>query len=159
MSIRVQPGVGGSFDVKQRHHARSDDGTGYATIDDPAMQRFVLAAAFAALLTHARPASAHPVPFSYLDLHIVPGSVELSLVVHMFDLGHDLQIEPADRLLDPAFLATKQDALVDLLAPRIHLFADGMALTPASWSVAEPLAERQSVRIRAKYTVQGSPGT
>ena len=32
------------------------------------MQRFVLAAAIAALLAYATPASAHPVPFSYLDL-------------------------------------------------------------------------------------------
>jgi len=123
------------------------------------MQRFVLAAAVAALFVHAVPASAHPVPFSYLDLHLQPGSVDLSIVVHMFDVGHDLQIDPADRLLDSAFLATKQDALVALLAPRIHLAADGMPLSPVSWSAAEPLPERQSVRIRVRYDVPGAPGT
>src|SRR5262245_38212979 len=123
------------------------------------MQRLVLAAAIAAFFAQAAPASAHPVPFSYLDLRLEPGMVELSIVVHMFDVGHDLQIDPADRLLDGAFLATKQDALVGLIAPRIHLFADGAALTPVEWSPAEPLPDRQSVRIRAKYEVRGAPGT
>src|SRR5262245_2866082 len=123
------------------------------------MQRLVFAAAIAAFFTQAAPASAHPVPFSYLDLHLEPGIVELSIVVHMFDVGHDLQIDPADRLLDGAFLATKQDALVGLIAPRIHLFADGAALAPVAWSPAEPLPDRQSVRIRASYEVRGAPGT
>jgi len=123
------------------------------------MQRFVLAAAVAALVVHPRPVFAHPVPFSYLDLHLQPGSIELSIVVHMFDAGHDLQVDPADRLLDPAFLATKQDALVGLLAPRIQLSGDGTPLVPVSWSAAEPLPERQSVRIRARYDVKGSQGT
>src|SRR5262245_38554953 len=123
------------------------------------MQRLVFAAAIAAFFTQAAPASAHPVPFSYLDLHLEPGIVELSIVVHMFDVGHDLQIDPADRLLDSAFLATKQDALVALLAPRIHLAADGTPLLPVSWSAAEPLPERQSVRIRVRYDVPGAPGT
>jgi hydrogenase/urease accessory protein HupE len=124
-----------------------------------AMQRLVLAAAIAAFLTPATPASAHPVPFSYLDLQLRPGSVELSIVVHMFDVGHDLQVEPADRLLDRTFLATKQDALVNLLASRIRLMADGTTLVPMSWSAAEPLPDRQSVRIRTKYEVHGTPGT
>jgi hydrogenase/urease accessory protein HupE len=134
-------------------------GTGYVTIDPPGMQRFVLTAAVAAFFVQATPASAHPVPFSYLDLHLQPGSVELSIVVHMFDAGHDLQVDPADRLLDPAFLATKQEALIGLLAPRIQVSGDGTPLVPLSWSAAEALPDRQSVRIRATYEVKGTPGT
>src|SRR6476660_7075029 len=137
---------------------RQDRGTGYVTIDPQAMKRLALAAAIAALLIQAAPAFAHPVPFSYLDLHLQPGSVELSIVVHMFDVGHDLQVDPADRLLDSAFLATKQDALVALLAPRIHVIVDGTSLAPTTWSAAEPLPERQSMRIRARYDVAGAPG-
>ena len=49
-----------------------------------------------------RSASAHPVPFSYLDLRIQDDAIEGSLVVHMFDAGHDLNVEPPDRLLDLA---------------------------------------------------------
>jgi hydrogenase/urease accessory protein HupE len=62
-------------------------------------------------------------------------------------------------LLDSAFLATKHAAIVALLAPRIHVIADGVALMPVAWSAAEPLPERQSVRIRATYEVPGAPGT
>jgi|KBSSwiStaDraftv2_1062776.scaffolds.fasta_scaffold14223_5 hydrogenase/urease accessory protein HupE len=123
------------------------------------MKPLALAATIAALLSHATSVAAHPVPFSYLDLRLQPGSVELSIVVHMFDAGHDLQVDPADRLLDAAFLASKQDALVALLAPRVQLSADGVALVPVSWSAAEPLPERQSIRIVTRYNVQGAPGT
>lgn len=122
------------------------------------MKRLVLAASIAALLAQATPASAHPVPFSYLDLHLQPGAVDLSIVVHMFDVGHDLQVDPADRLLDSAFLATKSDALIALLAPRIQLTADGTSLVPVSWSPAEALPDRQSVRLKAHYEVHGAPG-
>jgi hydrogenase/urease accessory protein HupE len=122
------------------------------------MKRLALAAAIAALLIQAAPAFAHPVPFSYLDLHLQPGSVELSIVVHMFDVGHDLQVDPADRLLDSAFLATKRDALIALLAPRIQLTADGTTLGPVTWSPAEALPDRQSVRLKATYEVRGAPG-
>lgn len=123
------------------------------------MRTLVLALSIAGLITLATPASAHPAPFSYLDLRLQPGSLELSVVVHMFDAGHDLQVDPADRLLDTAFLATKSDALIAMLSPRIQLTADGTTLGPASWSPAEPLPDRQSVRLTAKYEVRGAPGT
>src|SRR5581483_11513654 len=45
------------------------------------------------------PADAHPVPFSYLDLRVERDAIEGTLVVHIFDAGHDLNVEPADRLL------------------------------------------------------------
>src|SRR3954471_19383096 len=52
-----------------------------------------------AVFSLARPVAAHPVPFSYLDVQVQPSSVEVSLVAHIFDLAHDLQISPSDRLL------------------------------------------------------------
>ena len=122
------------------------------------MKPLAIAAVFAVLILHSTSAAGHPVPFSYLDLRLEAGTVDLSIVVHMFDAGHDLQVDPADRLLDAAFLATKQDALVALLAPRIQLAADGKTLMPVSWSAAEPLPERQSLRITTKYQFQGAPG-
>ena len=138
--VRGNARVGGSVNANRRHHAVRYVEPNTLPLTPPprqarnarapkvcVMQRYVLAAAIAAFVTQATPAVAHPVPFSYLDLHLQPGRIELSIVVHMFDLGHDLQIDPADRLLDSAFLATKQDALVALLAPRIHVIADGIA--------------------------------
>ena len=44
-------------------------------------------------------------PFSYLDLRLQPDAIEGSLVVHIFDAAHDLNIEPVERLLDPAVAA------------------------------------------------------
>src|SRR2546425_3391675 len=58
-------------------------------------------------LAFAGPAAAHPVPFSYLDVRLDATDIDVSLVVHMFDLAHDLKIEPADRLLDPAVAADR----------------------------------------------------
>src|SRR5581483_3607163 len=56
-------------------------------------------------LVFPRDARAHPVPFSYLDLRIQPDAIDGSLVVHMFDAAHDLQVDPPERLLDARFAA------------------------------------------------------
>ena len=42
-------------------------------------------------------AFAHPVPFSYLDLRLSGNGLEGALVAHIFDLGRDLNIEPAEK--------------------------------------------------------------
>ena len=65
----------------------------------------------AAVLFAPRPAVAHPVPFSYLDLRIGDDAIDGSLVVHMTDVAHELSIEPAERLIDPDFAAGHQAAL------------------------------------------------
>ncbi len=70
----------------------------------PRSPRFLLLVIAAACLL-ARPAAAHPVPFTYLDLRITDNAIEGTLVAHIFDLGHDLNIDPAERLLDPAIAA------------------------------------------------------
>ena len=121
------------------------------------MKRLPFAALMTTLLVRATPATAHPVPFSYLDVHVRSGAVEISLVAHVFDVAHDLHIDPPERLLDPVFLAEQRDAIVALLTPRFRIEADGVALASGSWSI-EPAADRQSVRLRTQYEVRGSPG-
>jgi hydrogenase/urease accessory protein HupE len=106
----------------------------------------------------AAPADAHPVPFSYLDLRVQRDAIEASLVVHIFDAGHDLNVEPADRLLDPSVLAARGPALVALLAPRLVVEADGRTLTPAWSSAIEPIVDRQSLRLHASYRLDRPPG-
>src|ERR1700681_3661476 len=83
-----------------------------------------------ALMLPARPAAAHPVPFSYLDLQLRNGSIDVSLTVHIFDLAHDLQITPIERLLDPAFIAEREAAIRALFGPRMEFKADGRVLSP-----------------------------
>jgi hypothetical protein len=125
-----------------------------------------VARAFAALTmvttiagtTGARQAFAHPVPFSFLDLRLQPDAIEGTLVVHIFDAGHDLDLNPPERLLDRAELARRSDALIRLLDGRLTVLADGRRLK-ASWGSVEPIPERQSIRLAIGYPVPVAPGT
>ena len=47
----------------------------------------------------------HPVPFSYIDLRLQAGAIEGTLVAHNFDVAHDLNIDPPERLLDAGLVA------------------------------------------------------
>src|SRR6185503_20675307 len=71
---------------------------------------------------------AHPVPFSYLDLRVGPGPLEGALVMHVIDLAHDLDVTPAEALLEPAVAESKRDAILNLLRSRLILAADGRPL-------------------------------
>lgn len=123
-------------------------------------KRLTFALAIAAAALTASPASAHPAPFTYLDFRFGPGAIEATLVVHIFDLAHDLNIDPPDRLMDAAVTAERADALVALLRPRIRLDMDGGTLA-ASWSASPPdiLADRQSLRLRFNYRLDAPPGS
>jgi len=112
----------------------------------------------ATCLISTAPAAAHPVPFSYLDLRIQPDAIEASLVIHVIDLGHDLGISPAERLLDPSFAKAQESAIAALVATRLTIGADGRALT-MMWTGIEVLAERSSVRLRARVPLERPAGT
>ena len=115
-------------------------------------------AALAALISLllAAPASAHPAPFSYLDLHLDASGLRGTLVVHDLDAAHDLGIQNADSLLDPAEAARVRDALVALLAPRLRLTLDGQPAT-LTFGAIDVVPDRQSLRLA--FTVSGSrPG-
>jgi hydrogenase/urease accessory protein HupE len=122
------------------------------------MQRLVRLALAIALLALASSASAHPVPFSYLDVQLQPSAVDVSLVVHIFDIAHDLQVAPPERLLESSVVAERAAAIRALLAPRLQVDADGRPLT-GEWSGPEILRERQSLRLHARYPVASAPGT
>ncbi len=107
-------------------------------------------AAIILLLLTAVPVWAHPVPFSYLDIQLQPDSVEVALTIHIYDLAHDLQIAPMERLLEPGFAAEHLGAIRSLMNPRLELTADGHSIKP-EWLQPEILAERQSVRFHLHY--------
>ena len=111
-----------------------------------------------AALALARSATAHPVPFSYLDVQIQPSAVDVSLVAHIFDLAHDLSVNPTERLLDASFVGERQQAMQSMLAPRLRLVADGRVLD-GEWTGLEILRERQSLRFHIRYPVSSTPGT
>src|SRR5262252_7844169 len=93
---------------------------------------------------------AHPVPFSYLDVQLQPSSIDIALTVHIFDLAYDLQVTPMERLLDPAFLKEREQAIRWLLSSRFTLEADGHSLAP-EWQKMELIEDRQSVRLYLRY--------
>ena len=123
------------------------------------MRRLGSAGLIVALLGLPAPAAAHPVPFSYLDIHIGPGALELTLVVHVFDVGHDLRVDPPERTLDAAVLGPQGSALVALLQQRLQVAADGRLLTNGIWSAPVPLPDRQSIQLRARYQTGSVPGS
>lgn len=122
------------------------------------MKRLGLAAATLMLLALARPAFAHPIPFSYVDLRLLPDAIEGTLVAHIYDVAHELQIEPMERLLDPVVVSRYSAAIIDVLSRGLEVASDGRILTPM-WSAPEILADRQSLRLRLRFSVDRAPGT
>jgi hydrogenase/urease accessory protein HupE len=116
----------------------------------------VLLAAFA--LARAAPAGAHPAPFTFMDLRLQPGAIELTLVAHIYDVAHDLGVQPQERLLQAATLAERGTAIVDMLRARLQLTADGQVLGTGTWSAVEPLPDRQAIRLRARVPLARQPG-
>ena len=98
-----------------------------------------------------RPSSAHPAPFSYLDLIIREEAIDGILVLHVVDVGRDLGIDPAERLLEPGAEARYRDRIVELIGPRITLRA-GRVL-PIEWLGMELAPERHGVAVRFRIPV------
>ena len=116
-----------------------------------------LAIAFLLFLAAAKPAAAHPVPFSYVDVRIASGEIDLTVVAHMYDVAHDLHIDPADQLLDAAFVTQHADELIALVRDRLQL-ATNSVLGNATWAAPEILTDRQSIRVHARYPIAAKPG-
>src|SRR5690606_6854058 len=78
-----------------------------------------------AALLLAAPASAHPVPFSYLDLEVHDEAVEGRIRAHLTDLAPVLDLSDPAALLDPQVRAAHRPAIERYLASRIALAGDG----------------------------------
>ncbi len=98
------------------------------------------------LLALARVAVAHPAPFSYLDLSLDAQGAHGSIILHDFDVAHDLGIEPPDRLLDPAFAASHRARLEALMAERLRLTMDGEARA-LRWTALDVDVDRFALRL------------
>jgi hypothetical protein len=116
------------------------------------MRQVWLAAVIVALA--GRPGEAHPAPFSYFDVRLEDTGVSGTLVVHDFDVAHDLGIDPPGALLDTAVANAIRDRLVSLLDTRLRLRFDGQAVSLAWGPGIDVLADRQSLRL--SFTGGGS---
>ena len=92
-----------------------------------------------------------------MDVRIQAGALDVTVAAHIFDLAHDLGIDPPERLLDPAFVAQKSAAISTLVQNRLALAPDGETLEAGPWS-SEVVAEQQLIRIRARYELTAAPG-
>ena len=90
--------------------------------------------------SHA-PAHAHPVPFSYIDVHVRVAAIEVTLVAHTFDVENGLKDQAPETLFE-----------------RLTISADGTALRASARSGPEALSERQSIRLRATYPLTRPAG-
>ena len=104
------------------------------------------------LLALCVPAAAHPTPFSYLDLHVLPSGISGVLVVHNYDVAFEMADVLPEELVDPSVAASSREALIRLLSPRMSLLVDGRPAR-VSWGPLETLPERQSLRLA--FTVPG----
>jgi len=86
------------------------------------MTRFVRFCLLLLLGLVAAPLAAHPVPFSYLDVHLEKDRIDGTLAIHVYDIEHELGIKQADALLhDHELFEKHQRAIGALLAPRLSL--------------------------------------
>jgi len=95
-------------------------------------------------------AAAHPAPFSYLDVRSVASGIEGALVVHDFDVAHDLGVDAPERLQDPAFAERFRDQLTRLMDSRLAILLDG-SRAALTWTGLEVLPERQSLQLAFRH--------
>src|SRR5262245_28333319 len=103
-------------------------------------------------LAFGRPAAAHPMPFSSLDVRLDGPSLEVAITAHLFDLAHDLGVQPPERLLE-----LHGGRAAELMAPRVRVLADGHPL-PVAWHAPESVPDREGMRLRQRWTLPAPPG-
>ena len=104
--------------------------------------RFLAAAALLVVLCGRL--SAHPAPFSYLDVVFRDGGIRGTLVIHVIDAAHELGVEPAD-LMNREVVRQRSQQLAEILRRRI-LLRSSHRLEP-EWLSIELLAEDQAIKL------------
>ena len=104
-------------------------------------------------LTLAAPASAHPVPFSYLDLEVRDDAVEGRIRVHLVDLAPVLGIADPRDLLDPQVRATHRARIERYLASGIAFERGGFER--AEWGGITPVDDNAALQL--EFRIPGRP--
>jgi hypothetical protein len=115
-----------------------------------------LIAVLALVMAMPGSAAAHSAPFSYMDLVFGDKGITGTLVIHVLDAAHDLNIVPPERLMETDVAARSRDALATLLAPRLVLRSE-RRLT-IDWTSLEVLRDAQALRLtfRVREAVPGA---
>ena len=104
----------------------------------------------------AAPVFAHPAPYSYLNLRFNNGQLEASLVVHVIDLAHELNITPVEALLDSSRANSLKEAIQNLLRTRLSLAADGQPIEFEALAI-EPIPDQQALSLRLQFQTKTKP--
>jgi hypothetical protein len=109
------------------------------------------------LLLACPSAFAHPAPFSYLDIHLAGRSVEGALVLHDFDVAHELALNTPDALLDAATLQQYAPRISGFVGERLVVVVDG-TIVPLAFTGMRPLPDRNAVELSWRASVSSPPG-
>jgi hypothetical protein len=102
---------------------------------------------------------AHPAPYSYIDVRVQPGALDVTVTAHAYDLAHDLENATPEQMVDPAFAGSHAQAIFSLLEKRLTLVADGSTLKPGAWTGPQVAAEQQLLRIHTQYALASAPAS
>ncbi len=100
----------------------------------------------AAVLLSAVPASAHPTPFSYVDIRVHGGHVTLTLSAHIVDAAHELDVQAPESLLTVPLPQPAATAFARTLLSRLRLQIDGTSVSCAVPGQPERLDQTQTLR-------------
>jgi len=120
------------------------------------MKSFGLVLVLAPLIFPSR-VLAHPVPFSYVDARLEHDSLEVTVVMHVFDVAHELGVEPPEALLQDDTARARAEAVQRLVLSRLSFTIDGRRMG-LEWSTPDVLADRQSLRFRASSKLTQAGG-
>ena len=102
--------------------------------------------------------AAHPAPFSFVDLRLGGGTLDVTVVAHVWDVAHEFDLDDPALVLNPDILRPRGERLGALIGERLQLTVDGRRLALDGWSEPEILPERQSVRLRAQRPLEDGIG-
>ena len=85
-----------------------------------------------------------------------PAALDVTLVAHVFDVAHDLGIEPPERLLEPG-AGVACGRRYHAAAKPASAAGDGRPLR-AGAGPRRALPDRQSIRLRARFDARRTPG-
>jgi hypothetical protein len=119
------------------------------------MRSIRLGIAFLLVLAAARAVSAHPAPFSYLDVRLSASGTSGTLVLHDFDVAHELGISAPEALLDPTTLERYAGSIASLVQSRLRMTADGRTV---SWEITglRPLPDRTAIEVAYRASLTSS---
>lgn len=106
----------------------------------------------AGLLALPVQALAHPAPYSFIDVELTAGAINVSIVMHAQDVAHDLQLTSEDRVFDAGFVHSLGPQLTRLVMARLSIAADAATVTAIPVDVTT-LADRRAARVRLRYAV------